>query len=116
MKLLLDENLSRRLVPFLQNDYPNSTHVALVNLQSSTDLKIWEFAKQYDYVIVTRDADFYELSLLNHENAPKIIWLRVSNIIKSEVLNLLLNHNNFIEDQLFNKQKICIEILESKNY
>jgi predicted nuclease of predicted toxin-antitoxin system len=25
MKLLLDENLSRRIVPFLQADYPGST-------------------------------------------------------------------------------------------
>ena len=53
MKLLLDENLSRRLVPFLQNNYPNSTQVALINLQSSTDLQIWEYAKLHSFVIVT---------------------------------------------------------------
>jgi len=35
MKLLLDENLSRRLVPFLQNDYPGSTQVVLVGLESA---------------------------------------------------------------------------------
>ncbi len=33
MKLLLDENLSRRLVPFLQQDYPGSTQVALIGLE-----------------------------------------------------------------------------------
>lgn len=37
MKLLLDENLSRRLVPFLQNEYPRSTQVALVGLQQTED-------------------------------------------------------------------------------
>ena len=115
MKLLLDENLSRRLVPFLQNDFLGSTHVVIVNLQSSTDLQIWDFAKRNDFVIVTRDADFYELSLLNQTNAPKIIWLRVSNVIKGEILSLLLKHKNFIQDQLFSKQKVCVEILESKN-
>ena len=33
MKLLLDENLSRRIVPFIQNSYPGSTQVALVGLE-----------------------------------------------------------------------------------
>ena len=31
MKLLLDENLSRRLVPFLQECYPGSSQVALLH-------------------------------------------------------------------------------------
>lgn len=33
MKLLLDENLSRRLVPFLQNNFPGTTQVALIGLE-----------------------------------------------------------------------------------
>ena len=32
MKLLLDENLSRRLVPFLQHDFPGSTQVVLLGM------------------------------------------------------------------------------------
>lgn len=32
MKLLLDENLSRRLAPFLQTDYSGSSQVALLGL------------------------------------------------------------------------------------
>lgn len=37
MKLLLDENLSRRLVPFLQHDYPGSSQVVLLGLESASD-------------------------------------------------------------------------------
>jgi predicted nuclease of predicted toxin-antitoxin system len=33
MKLLLDENLSRRIVPFLQTDFPGSSQVVLEGLQ-----------------------------------------------------------------------------------
>ena len=33
MKLLLDENLSRRLVPFLQHDFPCSTQVLLLGME-----------------------------------------------------------------------------------
>jgi predicted nuclease of predicted toxin-antitoxin system len=31
MKLLLDENLSKRLVPFLQHDFPGSTQLVLLD-------------------------------------------------------------------------------------
>ena len=43
MKLLLDENLSRRLIPFLQQDFPGSTQVALIGLERADDGEIWEF-------------------------------------------------------------------------
>ena len=35
MKLLLDVNLSRRLVPFLQHDYPGSNQVVLLGMESA---------------------------------------------------------------------------------
>jgi predicted nuclease of predicted toxin-antitoxin system len=37
MKRLLDENLSRRLVPFLQHDFPGSTQVVLLGMASASD-------------------------------------------------------------------------------
>jgi hypothetical protein len=37
MKLLLDENLSRRLVPFLQEAYPGSSQVVLLGLEQASD-------------------------------------------------------------------------------
>jgi len=64
MKLLLDENLSRRIVPFLQADYPDSSQVAMEGLERAGDLDVWRYAKDNDFVIVTKDSDFYELSLL----------------------------------------------------
>lgn len=38
MKLLLDENLSRRLIPFLQHDYPGSSQVVLLGLEAAPSL------------------------------------------------------------------------------
>ena len=64
MKLLLDENLSRRLVPFLQHAYPGTSQVVLLGLESASDREVWQKAKDDGYVIVTRDADFQELSLV----------------------------------------------------
>ena len=58
MKLLLDENLSRRLVPFLQFNYPGSSQVVLLGMESATDKEVWQRARDEDYVIVTQTPTF----------------------------------------------------------
>jgi hypothetical protein len=62
VKLLLDENLSRKLVVLLAELYPGAAHVAQFGLLASPDLEVWEFAKAKNFVIVSTDADFYELA------------------------------------------------------
>jgi predicted nuclease of predicted toxin-antitoxin system len=74
MKLLLDENLSRRLVPFLQHDYPGSDQVVLLGMQSATDKEVWQRARDDGYVIVTRDGDFQELSLVWGQPLAQRYW------------------------------------------
>ena len=44
MKLLLDENLSRRIVPFIQDLYPDSTQVALIGMEQLDDKAIRQYA------------------------------------------------------------------------
>jgi len=51
MKLLLDENLSRRILPFLEADYPGSTQVALVGLGEASDEEVWCYARDHGYCI-----------------------------------------------------------------
>ncbi len=109
MKLLLDENLSRRLVPMLQSAYPNSSQVALLRLESATDREIWEYAKENDFIIVTRDSDFHELSTL-YGVPPRIIWLKTGNQSKESTLRSLLEHKVQIDTALFQENKSCIEI------
>ena len=58
MKLLLDENFSRCLVPFLQHDFPGTNHVVMMGMEAASDKEVWQCAKVDDYVILTRDADF----------------------------------------------------------
>jgi predicted nuclease of predicted toxin-antitoxin system len=38
--------------------------VVLLGMESATDKEVWQKAKDDGYVIVTRDADFQELSLV----------------------------------------------------
>lgn len=96
MKLLLDENLSRRIVPFLQAAFPGSSQVALLGLETATDEEIWRYAKEHHFVIVSRDSDFHERSLIIG-HPPQIIWLKIPNRTKTEILNILLEYRGQIE-------------------
>lgn len=110
MKLLLDENLSRRLVPFLQEAFPGTSQVALLGLDRAEDVTIWEFAKSNDYVIVTQDADFHERALV-HGAPPYVVWIKLRNPAKSHVLNALLSRREHIEQSLLRENKHTVELL-----
>ena len=75
MKLLLDENLSRKLVGRLAELYPESKHVADVDLLHTPDSGIWDFAKWHGFIVVSTDSDFYELATTIGP-PPKVVWLR----------------------------------------
>ncbi len=77
MKLLFDQNLSRRLVGDVEELFPGSAHVGSVGLDTATDREIWDFAGEHDY-IVSKDSDFRQLAFLLGP-PPKAVWLRVGN-------------------------------------
>ena len=110
MKLLLDENLSRRIIPFIQTSYPDSTQVALIGLEHVDDSLIRQYAIENDYIIVTKDADFFAMNLL-YGQPPKIIWLKQGNQSKAATIKALLDNQALIEQALFADDKDCIEIL-----
>ncbi len=110
MKLLLDENLSRRLVPFLQQDFPGTSQVVLAGLESASDREVWDHAKQNGYVVVTRDADFQELSLV-WGTPPQVIRLKTPNVGRGAILKLLLENKDHIYETLDDQGLACIELL-----
>jgi predicted nuclease of predicted toxin-antitoxin system len=110
MKLLLDENLSRRIVPFIQDIYPNSTQVALVGLEQADDKTIRQYAIDNGFIIVTKDADFYEMNSL-YGQPPKIVWLKMGNQSKAATIKTLQDYSQAIEQALLTDDHACIEIL-----
>lgn len=109
MKLLLDENVSRRLVPFLQTDYPESSHVVLVGLEQAGDRQIWLYAKEHGYVLVTKDRDYRDLSTLLG-SPPQVILLLMGNSDKARLLKTLIDRKEDIRRLLASQDVGCIEI------
>jgi predicted nuclease of predicted toxin-antitoxin system len=75
LKLLLDENLSPRLVRRIEDLFPGSLHVRSEGLKQAPDKVVWEYAKSNGFSVVTADADFYEIAIALGP-PPKVIWLR----------------------------------------
>jgi predicted nuclease of predicted toxin-antitoxin system len=96
MKLLFDQNLSPRLVRQLADLFPNSTHVMEVGLDQSLDREVWDYARQHDYLIVTKDVDFSEFSVLRGF-PPKVIWIRRGNCLTQDIENILRENHASIE-------------------
>jgi predicted nuclease of predicted toxin-antitoxin system len=71
VKLLFDENPSRKLVAWLSEQYPGSAHVAEFDLLETPDRDIWDFALKGDFVIVTTDADFLRTRCKHRVLPPK---------------------------------------------
>jgi predicted nuclease of predicted toxin-antitoxin system len=109
MKLLLEENLSRQIIPALLPDYSESTQVALLELNEAHDFEVWEFAKNEGFAIVTQDADSHEQSVLT-KGPPLIIWLRCGNQPRSVILKKLLNHKIQIKEAALDDNIWCLEI------
>ena len=109
MKLLFDQNLSYQLPDMLKDIYPDSQQVRLIGLEYAEDTRIWEYALQNNFMIVTQDADFYELSLLKGA-PPKIIWLRCGNQPTAYVAELLRKHTQEIAMFAMDDNLACTEI------
>ena len=88
MKLLFDQNLSYKLVLALEREFPGSAHVRSLRLSSADDLELWEYAKQFGFTIVSKDADFSQRSFL-FGFPPKVIWLKLGNCTTRHIEHVL---------------------------
>lgn len=110
MKLLLDQNVSFRLVDRIISLYPGSAQVKQLGLENSSDLEIWKFAKKNDFSIFTFDSDFFDIANI-YGHPPKIIWLRGGNASTDTIEEILKERFKTIQDFLLNNNEIsCLTL------
>ena len=97
MKLLFDENLSPSLIEVLANEYAGSAHVRNVGLRGGDDGRIWGYAREFGFAIVSKDTDFRERSFVEGF-PPKIIWLDVGNAGTTAITELLRRERRRVEN------------------
>lgn len=88
MRLLFDQNLAASLVQRLADVYPGSQHVRDVGLGSADDAAVWAHAAEHGLTIVSKDADFHQLSFLKGA-PPKAVWIRRGNCSTADIEEIL---------------------------
>ena len=96
MKLLFDQNLSPRLAQRLDDVYPGSSHVSDLGLDQAFDLDVWNFARDNNFILVSKDADFSDLSTLVGF-PPKVVWLRLGNCRTAAIESVLRSNRDAVE-------------------
>ena len=76
MRLLLDANLSPRLLGPLRATGHDTTHVSHVDLATASDSQIFDHAVAEGFTVVTADSDFPMLLALRRAESPSVIHLR----------------------------------------
>jgi predicted nuclease of predicted toxin-antitoxin system len=88
LKLLFDENLSHRLVERLEDVYPGSQHVRAIGMRSAPDRIVLEYADLMEMILVTKDSDFDDLSILGSDTA-KVLRLDLGNCTTDQIERVL---------------------------
>jgi len=109
MRLLLDQNISHRIIPNLNDSFSEVRQVRELKLENIKDSIIWEYAKENNFSIVTFDADYFDLCNLKGF-PPKIIWLRTGNTDTNKLAKVLIDNANNINNFITNANFGCLEI------
>lgn len=109
MKLLLDENLSHRLVRQIDDLFSGSVHVRSAGLKRTPDREIWEFARLNGFAILTADADFQDLAV-SFGHPPKIILLKGCDYGNAEAEALIRSQAIRIADFLADEERAVLSL------
>jgi predicted nuclease of predicted toxin-antitoxin system len=109
MNLLFDQNISFRIIKLIIDVFPGARQVRELQLENSTDLDIWTYAKSNQYCIVTFDADFIDLSNLKG-HPPKVIWLRLGNTSTKFIAEKILGDHQIIREFISNDEDAFLEM------
>jgi predicted nuclease of predicted toxin-antitoxin system len=110
MRLIFDQNLSPRLIDRLNDLFPNSTHVHLCGLGTALDTEVWEYAKINGLNIVSKDADYGELSI-SRGYPPKVVLIRRGNCTTAQIEELIRRDAEYIGQLESNPELSVVSIL-----
>lgn len=74
LKFLVDVNLPKHFHYFNE---PHFVHIVDINPKMS-DEEIWNYALENDFVIITKDTDFYT-RFITSLKTPKLVYLKLGN-------------------------------------
>lgn len=86
MRFLVDAQLPTALARWLEAQGHHAEHVVDLNMAGASDSDIWHAAAERRAVIITKDEDFALWRVTSSEPRPAVVWVRVGNTRKAELL------------------------------
>ena len=93
--MVFDENLTPKLPCLLEALFPGNAHLRECGLLGFPDEAVWDYARDNGFVLVAKDSDFKQRSLL-YGHPPKIVWLRIGNYARQALVQLSTAHEHAI--------------------
>lgn len=86
MTLPVDNQLPLALARYLAANGWECSHVQDVGLEAADDRTIWQYAKERNLAIVSKDEDFQALANRQGSVPPQVVWVRLGNCRKAVLL------------------------------
>jgi len=110
VKLLLDENLSWRMIKQLKPFFAEVVHASELKIsQPADDISIWNYAKKYDFTIISKDDDFEKIVLLR-KAPPKLIYLKTFNLSTKGLLDLIIENKEKLFEFISTEENDIFEL------
>lgn len=112
MKLLIDQNISFRILSKFRAFDGVANHVKDFGLHQANDYEIFMYARNQQFdAIITIDEDFIKL-LNTFSNPPKIVWIRTGNCSTEVLANILNEKFEKIKDFIGGSEYSIFEIVK----
>jgi predicted nuclease of predicted toxin-antitoxin system len=109
MRLLLDNNLSPRLVELLGSAGWDVVHVGTLGLRAASDKIVLRTAHDDGRILVSADTDFGALLAASHEPGPSVVLVRrIADRRAEDLARILLANLPHLEDDL---RQGCIVVI-----
>jgi predicted nuclease of predicted toxin-antitoxin system len=96
VKLVLDENLSPKLVRLLEPVFPDVEHIFSLGWISWDDKAIWDGCRLMNAALITKDNDFIDLATL-YGRPPFVVKLAIGNQPTRSAAAILVRDRDLLE-------------------
>ncbi|UTW66119.1 DUF5615 family PIN-like protein [bacterium SCSIO 12643] len=109
MKLLIDQNISKRIIDSISDIFPGSLHITGTQLSNYSDLEVWNYALKNDFILISTDPEVFDRCVLS-EDSPKTVFV-FSEIMTTNKMEWALRINQEDIERFYNEDPAsCLRI------
>ncbi len=89
IRFLIDAQLPPRLARVIAAEGYLAEHLEDLGIRHAKDSAIWDYAKEKDAVLITKDEDFVN-RFRRQQDTPVIVWLRIGNATNRVLIDWIM--------------------------